>query len=367
LTSHPPQQPWIPLGRIEELVQPEPALLILGLCVGAWLVYKLLLRRLSAERHRNLQTLFRNLLFHAFCGSALFALYSAIGRFGDEGDLATARLLSYLGLFTVLWGATVFVKVCRILAFEYLFLSHMRVAVPLLLVNLFTLLLSLLLAGWIATDVFSVRLAPLLATSAIFSLVMGLALQDTLGNLFAGVALQFDKPYEIGDWIEISSSGAKWVGQVEEISWRATVLIGFGDEQITVPNRLMSQSEIANFTRKGKPVIRSQVVRIPFDADHEKARAAMLAAARQCTKIRQEPAPFVYALEATESWLTYKVVYWIDNYGAQYLIGDEVIRKVIEQLDRAGIRTAAPRLQLQAANQDGAPASQDRAPCNNPS
>lgn len=67
-----------------------------------------------------------------------------------------------------------------------------------------------------------------------FSLILGLALQDTLGNLFAGVALQLDKPYEIGDWIEISPRAQVWVGQVEEISWRATTMIGLFDELLVL-------------------------------------------------------------------------------------------------------------------------------------
>ena len=163
----------------------------------------------------------------------------------------------------------------------------MRVAVPVLLVNLFTLLLSMVLGGWIVTDIFNVRLAPLLATSAIFSLVLGLALQDTLGNLFSGVAMQFDKPYEIGDWVEIQTGGTqKWVGQIEEISWRATVLIGFAEELITIPNRVISQSEISNFTRKGKPIIRSQVFRIAFGEDQVKVRRGD---AGRRARVRRDP------------------------------------------------------------------------------
>ena len=217
-------QPWIPIAKIEELVQLEPALLIAGLTFGAWLVYKILLGNVSNDRHRNIQKLFQNLSFHTTIGATLFTSYYLFARFSDSSTSAE-RIISYIGLLTLLSGATVFVKVCRILMFEYLFLSHMRVAVPVLLVNLFTLLLSIILGGWLATEIFAVRLAPLLATSAIFSLVLGLALQDTLGNLFAGVALQFDKPYEIGDWVEINNGSQKWVGQIEEISWRATVLI----------------------------------------------------------------------------------------------------------------------------------------------
>jgi small-conductance mechanosensitive channel len=351
------QQPWIPLAKITELVQLEPALLIVGLCAGAWLVYKILLRGLSTERHHNLQELFRNLVFHLVCGIALFVTYTLVERFGADGKLATARLLSYIGFLTILSGAMIFVKVSRILLFEYLFLGHMRVAVPLLLVNLFTLLLSVVLGGWVITEVFSIRLAPLLATSAIFSLVLGLALQDTLGHLFAGVSLQFDKPYEIGDWVEIQGSGQKWVGQIEEISWRATVLIGFSDELITIPNRVMAQSQISNFTRKGKPIIRSQTFRIPFAADQAAAREALFEAARQCTRARQDIAPIVFATETTESWVTYKAVYFIDNYGSQFSAGDEIIQAALKNLAQAGIQLAAPRLQLHDA-------SGDRAACN---
>lgn len=351
------QQPWIPLSKIEELVQVEPALLIFGMCFGAYAAYRILLGEISTERHRNIRELFRNLLAHFVIGASLFTAYQSLQRFGDPVDLATGRLLAYLGFLTILSGATITVKVCRILAFEYLFLSHMKVAVPLLLVNLFTLLLSVVLGGWIVTEVFSVRLAPLLATSAIFSLILGLALQDTLGNLFAGVALQFDKPYEIGDWVEIQNGGQKWVGQIEEISWRATVLIGFADELITIPNRIMGQSQIANYTRKGRPIVRSQVLRISYDTDQDHARAVMMEALRQCERIRKDIDPIVFALEANESWVTFKLAYFIDNYGSQYLIGDEVIKTALEHLKRAGIKVAAPRLQLQAAS-DG------RAPCN---
>jgi len=143
--------------------------------------------------------------------------YAVAQKSVDLGN-TQERIAAYLGLATLIAGAIVFVKVCRILLFEYLFIGHMKEGVPLLIVNLFTLVISIGIVGWFATELFGVKLGPLLATSAVFSLILGLALQDTLGNLFAGVALQLDKPYEIGDWIEVNNGGATWVGQVEEIS-----------------------------------------------------------------------------------------------------------------------------------------------------
>jgi small-conductance mechanosensitive channel len=256
------------------------------------------------------------------------------------------RLATYIGILAVLSGATVFIKVARIIMFEYLFLSHRRVAVPLLLVNLFTLLLSVLLSAWFATDVLNIKLAPLLATSALFSLVLGLALQDTLGNLFAGVSLQFDKPYEIGDWIEVHGPGQKWVGQVYEISWRATVLLGLSEESITVPNRIMGQSQISNFSAKHRPIIRSQTFRFPFDAPEAKIKDALVNSVLSVPQVRKNPNPMAILIETTESWISYRLVYFIDDYGSQYTIGDQVISAALEALGKADVALASSRIHV---------------------
>ena len=256
-------EPWLPTARIANLVQIEPILMTLGLVVGAVLFYKIFLRKVSPERHQNLRRQFTNVSYHLIIAGAEFSAYYALTRWVHD-NTAIDRIATYLGFFCVISWITVFVKTSRILLFESLFLSNMKTGVPLLLVNIFTLLLTIILGGWIATAVFAVNLAPLLATSAIFSLVLGLALQDTLGNLFAGIAIQFDKTYSIGDWIEVTVSSQKWIGQVQEISWRATLLIALGEETISIPNRLMGQTQVSNFSTKLQPIIRRQKFRLPY-------------------------------------------------------------------------------------------------------
>ncbi|MCM2277092.1 MAG: mechanosensitive ion channel family protein [Oligoflexia bacterium] len=340
-------QSLIPLERVQALVQLEAALVVVGLALGSWLVYKLLLRDTSPERHRNLTQQFRNLGYHLLFGTIYAAAYWGVSQIADTNP-ALLRLTSYLGLITLVQGALIFVKVSRILVFEYLFLSHMKVAVPLLLVNLCTLLLTVFLAGWLITDIFNVRLAPLLATSAIFSVVLGLALQDTLGNLFAGVALQIDKPYEIGDWIEIQNPGQRWLGQVQEISWRATVLYGIGDESITVPNRVMAQSHITNYAARVRPIFRSQVFRLPFDVSIAKAKEIMLQAARSVPGVSKDRT-LILAAETTESWISFKVIYSLTDFGAQLVIADKVVTAVVEALHQNGIKLATQKVEIQNA------------------
>jgi small-conductance mechanosensitive channel len=338
-------QPWISAERIEHLVQLEPALFILGLILGSLLFYKLFLNKLTPERHQNLRRQFTHLFWHLVYSILMFAAYWVLSR-AQSDVIPVDRIASYVGLAAILGWSTVFVKISRVILFQYLFFNSMRRGVPLLLVNLLSLGLILVLGGWLLTEIFDIQIGPLLATSAIFSVVLGLALQDTLGNLFSGVAMQFDKPYEIGDWIEILLAGQKWVGQVYEISWRATVLIGIGDELITIPNRLMGQTQISNFATRTRPICRSQILRIPIDAPHASIKAAMTEAAKTVKDVLAHPAPFSYMLETADSWIIYKCVYYIDDYGKQWAVGDRVIEAVTEKLATLGVKLAPPRIQV---------------------
>jgi small-conductance mechanosensitive channel len=340
-----PWQPWISSERIEHLVQLEPALFIIGLIIGSLLFYKLFLRKLSEERHQNLRRQFRNLFFHFIYSLGMFCAYLVLSRAPSE-TIPFERIASYVGLMVVIGWSTVFVKVSRIVLYEYLFFNSMRKGVPLLLVNLLSLGLILILGGWLLTEIFNIQIGPLLATSAIFSVVLGLALQDTLGNLFSGVAMQFDKPYEIGDWIEIVLNGQKWVGQVYEISWRATVLIGIGDELITLPNRLIGQTQISNFATRARPISRSQILRVPLDAPSVAVKIAMTEAAKTVKDVLPHPAPFSYMLETADSWIVYKCVYYIDDYGKQWAVGDRVISAVTDALAKIDIKLASARLHV---------------------
>ena len=348
VTSKIQSQPWVQLERIEAFIQLEPTIVTLALVLGAWSISKLFLKNLPEDRQRTLQGQFKNLGIHLMFGTISFAAYYGLNRFPDT--LLMERMVTYIGLATILSGATIFVKAWRILVFEYLSLSHLRVSFPVLLLNLFTLLLSIALTAWIGAEIFNVRLTPLLATSAIFSLVLGLALQDTLGNLFAGVALQFDKPYEIGDWIEIQTGTQKWVGQVYDISWRATVLIGFGEEAITVPNRIMGQAQIANFATKYRPIMRYIIFRLPFDVEVVRAKELLIKAAVSVSEIRKTPSPIVLITDTTESWINFKLLYFIDNFGLQFRIADYIQSRVLEELGKGGINLARTQIVIEGKN-----------------
>lgn len=331
--------------KLYQILDLETFILLTVLGLIAYLFYKFFLKEVSAERHSNINLHLKTLLKHYIILSVFYCVFFLVGQ-TPEIDLFH-RVLPYLGLVTFISGAIFFVKTCRLLVLQYLFLGSMRAGVPLLLVNIFSLVLSILIGFWIVSFIFGVQLTPLLATSAAFSIILGLALQDTLGNLFAGISLQIDKTFEIGDWLEIMNGSVKIVGQVKELSWRSTLLIGFSDEMITLPNKLVAQCQVSNFSPEGHPIVRSLIFKFPLGTDAHVALKILEDAALATPEIRKTPAPFAYTQELTDSGYNVKIIYFIENYGRQFVIGDTVFKTAFELLQKQGIHLARPSIQVE--------------------
>ncbi|RLB51945.1 MAG: hypothetical protein DRJ42_15955, partial [Deltaproteobacteria bacterium] len=99
-----------------------------------------------------------------------------------------------------------------------------------------------------------VAMDSLLTTSALLTAVVGLSLQDTLGNLFAGLAIQVQEPFEVGDWIQFDDDQDN-IGMVIEINWRAARVLTLDQIEIIVPNNQLAKAPIRNFT---KPMVHSR-------------------------------------------------------------------------------------------------------------
>lgn len=332
--------------NLYNLLDLEPFFIVCALMALTWVFYKVFLKEVSEERHRNLKNHFSNLLRHFFAMAAFFGAFLILKEAALAGN-SLGRAMPYVGVISLLWGMIVFVKICRLITLQYLFLGSMKHGVPVLIVNIFSLILTIVLVMWAATALFDIKVTPLLATSAAFSIILGLALQDTLGNLFAGISLQFDHTFDIGDWLEVTQGSLKTSGQVKEITWRATVLTGWTDEVITLPNRTLASSQIANFSLNEQPIIRSQFFRLDYGIDHQLAKQCLLESIKEVRSVRTWPEPLVLVTETSDSFLSFKLIYYIDNYGSQYTIGDQVVETGWRFLKVNGILPAKPKLHIE--------------------
>ena len=124
--------------------------------------------------------------------------------------------------------AYLFVRALNSLIFGLIFRLRSGFEAPTLVRNVFSIVAFTALFLLIFSSIFeNVNLGALFTTSAIFGVILGLALQDTLGNFFAGISLQADRPFQIGDVITVGA--LRQTGVVEEITWRAVKIRTFSN------------------------------------------------------------------------------------------------------------------------------------------
>lgn len=314
---------------------------LVALALLAFAVNAVLKSRWGQARQRLMHTEFVELGKTLLMALGLAACHDLAGRFGANRWLATP--LSFVCL--VAWGI-VGLRVARVSVFEWLFANSAREGVPVLLVDLATLGGSLLAGVTLLHKVFLIEVTSLIATSAVASVVLALALQDTLGHLFAGISLQLDRPFRLGDWVEVRTGSERISGQVLEVSWRATTLVAMGDELIVVPNKSVATGLVLNYSGRERPFVRTFLFRVPLNAPVELAKQSILEAARQTPGVLEEPAPLALLMESTESWLSLKAICFVGDYGRQHVVGDAFQTRVLKLFAERGVALATAQLQL---------------------
>ena len=151
-----------------------------------------------------------------------------------------------------------------------------------------------------------VRAENLFTGSAVLTAVLGFALKDTLGNVFAGLAIHAEQPFELGDWIQYDTNPAH-IGRVVEINWRATKVITLDEAYVIIPNGQLAQASIRNFTKPEPWSRRSLYVVAPYDVSPQRVQQTILGAIRGSFGVLEHPAPSV----VTNEFKDRGIEYWI--------------------------------------------------------
>jgi small-conductance mechanosensitive channel/CRP-like cAMP-binding protein len=197
-----------------------------------------------------------------------------------------------------------------------------------------------------------VDLGSLLTTSAIITAVIGLSLQETLGNLFAGLAVQAERPFTVGDWVEI---GEKLVGRVTEINWRATKIQTADRFEIVVPNSLIARSALINCSRP-LPIGRRLVVfQGPYDVPPNQIRRLVLDALRDCPMLLDDPPPTLWTSNYLDSGIEYTIAYFLERFEKRRDIESDIRDRIWYALRRANIGMPFPVRDVRVQNVPAAP------------
>jgi small-conductance mechanosensitive channel len=191
-----------------------------------------------------------------------------------------------------------------------------------------------------------INVLPVLATSTVVTVVVGLALQDTLGNLISGLALHAEKPFELGDWILVDGIE----GQVVYMGWRATRLRTFSSDMVALPNSVIARARLQNFYAPDK--LCSRIVEQPvlLSAAPEAVEAAIGRAAARVARVRADPAPRVRLVQVTPLFQRYAVRFWIDDFQQHDDIESDFMKAMWHECREQGV--ALPGVNPSAAALD---------------
>ena len=269
-------------------------------------------------------------------GLRVFTLFTP-GKY-ETFDHVLSWLLLFLGAITV-------IRLAGMIYFD-LVLPHRGVRLPNLLPAV-----SVGAAYFIAALVTfkisfpDVGLAGIVTGSAITSLVIGLALQPILGNIFAGVVIGLEKPYRINDWIKIGDIE----GRVVSISWRTTHLRTRDSDNLIVPNAKMADDKILNYYYPHPLHLERIVVQAEYKMPPYRVRQALLAAATGVPGVLEKPTPDVFIRSFEASSISYELRVWIEDIGQRPRIHSDVRGRIWEEFERRGIVIPFPIQTLEMA------------------
>lgn len=193
--------------------------------------------------------------------------------------------------------------------------------------------------------IYKVQVPGLLAGSGVIAIILGLAMQDLLGNLIAGIGLHFDKSFTPGDWLQIEGTHAK----VIELSWRTTRLITNDDVMIDVPNSNIVKQAILNFEKPTRKHAVKPLIGLHYDVPPAQAQRVLQEAAASVPGVCSDPAPVVYLKEFADSAIIYEINVWIEDHGLMDPVMSEVRVHCWYAAKRAGFEIPYPQLTLHRA------------------
>ncbi len=209
-----------------------------------------------------------------------------------------------------------------------------------------TRVLAWILGGMIALRVLGIEIAPLLTALGVGGLAVALAMQETLGNLFAGIHILVEQPFRVGDFIRLEDGQS---GYVHDISWRTTRVRTLDDDFIIVPNSKLAGSQLVNHYLLRRRTRLQVDVPFELDADAERVTVALRAAledARAAGEVLAEPAADVLLQRVGPYALEFRLRFFVHDVVDQPRVLDVVNRAVVTRARGAGLTFALPAQRL---------------------
>jgi small-conductance mechanosensitive channel len=313
--------------------------------IALWVVAGILLVAGSVPVWRA----YRSLLFASAAMLLISSVYpnpdNALGTYlFGSGSHSTRLPTEFFGIAWWLIGAWVLNGLLDIILRRTLFPRDNEPHARRLFADLASVLFYVVAFVGIMETVLKQPISAVLATSGVLAIVVGLALQNTLGDVFSGLAINVDRPFGAGDWITLDS-GAE--GQVLEINWRATRLRTWQNDVVVIPNSVVAKAVVSNHSRR--PHDHYGVFALTSDSGRAPAMIIELiaGAANGDARGRSVTGAYAYASDFGDSIVTYQVVFALRDFAERALIQSELITRIGAALIAASIDVGSAPTRVQ--------------------
>lgn len=316
---------------------PTALLLSLAVVVAAELVYRLAFRGLSRLATLTKTTLDDVLLRRLRLPARVLVVLVGFHALLAMRQIHNAGVAQGLAITELLLVAYLIIETIETMVLHYWLGERHGVQVPNVVRHLILIITYTVAALSIVGGVTGINVAPLLATSTVVTVVVGLALQDTLGNLFAGLALSMDRPFKLGDWVYVDSVE----GCVVYSGWRATHLQTLTRDIVIIPNSMLSKTRLQNFNAPTSICGRNQEVIVGLHAMPEEVEQACLMAITKVPAILRTPPHKVWFVQTTALFHRYVVRIYVNDFASHDDAESDFMKALVHELAARQIRVGS--------------------------
>lgn len=199
-----------------------------------------------------------------------------------------------------------------------------RSRIPSLVLNIGRMFFALLGIAIILSLIWTIDLGQMLAALGVGSIVLGLALQDTLGGLFAGITLISTRQFKIGDWLKTGDE----IGEVITVNWYSSSLLTLEGDLLVIPNSVLASGTFYNFSQPTAVHMERIVIKFWEEEPPNTVKKALMEAAHATPDILTEPSPRICILEFEDDAGAYEAQIFFDDYAKIDFIRDAFLSHV---------------------------------------
>tara|TARA_B100000945_G_scaffold135966_1_gene108530 strand:- start:257 stop:1549 length:1293 start_codon:yes stop_codon:yes gene_type:complete len=183
----------------------------------------------------------------------------------------------------------------------------------------------------------------ILASLALISLILGIAMKETISNIANSFLLSIDRPFEVGDRVEIDGN----IGTVVSIGVLSTKLLTRDEKLVIIPNNTIVYTDIVNHARGGGEGVASRKslvidIGVSYDEDVDHVKFTLLQLARQSPHCLDKPEPRVLVNELDEFTKNFRLFAWVENYNEEFIARDWLLKSIDENFSTEGITISYP-------------------------